>query len=175
MSERVAFSAQDEQFRSWDAIHASALVLGEAGVLIRGPSGAGKSSLTLALLALADDRKLFARLIGDDRVLIRSNSRRILARGAPKVYGLVEKRGYGIVEAPTELCAIVRLVVDLLPRHERSARLPDQGALTASLGEVELPRLTFGGESGPFERTSAVLGYLDKIGDKIMTRVAHFT
>jgi serine kinase of HPr protein (carbohydrate metabolism regulator) len=156
------------------AIHASALVLGEAGVLIRGPSGSGKSSLTLALLALAGERGLFAALIGDDRVLIGASGERILASGAPNVRGLIERRGYGIVRAPTEPCAVVRLVVDLSPRGERGPRLPDEGALTVSLGEIALPRLAFDPTSAAVERAYAVLEYLDRVDDKIVSGIAHF-
>jgi HPr kinase/phosphorylase len=156
------------------SVHATALVIGEAGVLVRGPSGSGKSALALALLALASDRKLFARLIGDDRVSISSNNQRIQVRGTPNIQGLIERRGYGIVEAPTEPCAIVRLVVDLLPHHQPSARLPDDAARKAFLAGIPAPRLIFDGDSRPIERAYAVLGYLDKIGDKIMTGFAHF-
>ena len=157
-----------------DAIHASALVLGEAGVLIRGPSGSGKSSLTLALLALAGDRKLFAALIGDDRVLIRVSGRQILVSGAPNVHGLIERRGYGVVRAPTEPCAVVRLVVDLSPGRGRGPRLPDEDALSVPFGEITLPRLAFDAASAPVERAYAVLEYLDRIGDRIMSGIAHF-
>jgi HPr kinase/phosphorylase len=175
MNKPATGSARDaEQFRASDAIHANALILGEAGVLIRGPSGSGKSSLTLALLALACDRGLFAVLIGDDRVFIRAKGQQILASGAPKVQGLIERRGYGIVRAPTEPCAIIRLVVDLSPRCERGPRLPDEDALSVSLGEINLPRLAFDAGTAPVERAYAVLEYLDKTGDKIMSGVAHF-
>jgi HPr kinase/phosphorylase len=155
-------------------LHASALVVGEAGVLIRGPSGSGKSSLALALLALAGDRQCFARLIGDDRVLVRSEGERILASGAPNVLGLIERRGYGIVRESTESCAVIRLVVDLLPEGERSERLPERHALSVTLHGIALPRLVFDAVSTLFERSYAVLGYLDKIGDKNMTGFAHF-
>jgi HPr kinase/phosphorylase len=156
------------------AIHASALVLGEAGVLIRGPSGSGKSSLTLALLALAGERGLFAALIGDDRVLIRASGERILASGAPNVRGLIERRGLGIVRARTEPHAVIRLVVDLSPQGERGPRLPDEDALGVSLGEITLPRLAFDSTSAPVERAYAVLEYLDRIDDKIVSGIAHF-
>jgi serine kinase of HPr protein (carbohydrate metabolism regulator) len=157
-----------------DAIHASAIVLGEAGVLIRGPSGSGKSSLALALLALADDRRLFARLIGDDRVTIRSEGQRILASGAPNMFGLIEKRGYGVVQAPAEACVLVRLVVDLLPEGVRAERLPGEDALNVSLRGASLPRLAFDAASALFDRAFAVLGYLDRTSDKNMTEFAHF-
>jgi len=175
MNKPVTGTAQGgERSGASGAIHASALVLGEAGVLIRGPSGSGKSSLTLALLALAGDRGLFAALIGDDRVLIRASGRQILASGAPNVHGLIERRGYGIVRAPVEPCAVVRLVVDLSPRNGRGPRLPDEDALSVSFGEISLPRLAFDAASAPVERAYAVLEYLDRIGDKIVSGIAHF-
>ena len=161
MSGRTTSDAQHaEQSASWDSLHASALVLGEAGVLIRGPSGSGKSALTLALLQLAGDRCLFARLIGDDRVLIRAQSGRILAQGAPAIHGLVERRGYGIVGAPTEACAVVRLVVDLLPQGERGPRLPEEENAKITLRGVDLPRLIFGADSAAIERAHALLAVL---------------
>ena len=156
------------------SIHATALAIGEAGIVVRGPSGSGKSALALALLALAGDRKLFAGLIGDDRVSIFSMNGRILARGAPSIRGLIERRGYGIVEAPTEPCVIVRLLVDLLPLRQPSARLPDDDAGQALLAGIPAPRLIFDGAGGPIERAYAVLEYLDKTGHKNMTGFAHF-
>ena len=169
-------SAGVEGIGKYDAttIHASALVIGEAGVLVRGPAGSGKSSLTLALLALAADNGSFARLIGDDRVLVRSEGARVLVRGTPSMLGLIERRGYGIVQASTEPCAVIRLVVDLLPEGERAERLPEKHVLSAMLGGITVPRLVFDAVSTLFERSYAVLGYLDKIGDKNMTGFAHF-
>ena len=43
------------------SIHACALIVDEAGLLIRGASGAGKSSLVLALIAAAQAQGRFAR------------------------------------------------------------------------------------------------------------------
>ena len=156
------------------SIHATALAIGEAGVLIRGPSGSGKSALALALLALAGDRKLSARLIGDDRVSIRPVNQRVLVQGAPMIRGLIERRGHGIVAALAEPCAIVRLVVDLLPLGQPGARLPDDDARHALLAGIPAPRLIFDGGSGPIERAYAVLGYLDNNSDKIIAGFAHF-
>ena len=160
--------------RAPDAIHATALVLGEVGALIRGPSGSGKSGLALALLALANGRGLFAALIGDDRVLICVVGGRILATGASSVRGLIERRGQGVIRAPTEPCAVVRLVIDLAPPGARGPRLPDEDALSVSFGEIALPRLAFDAASAPIERAYAVLEYLDRIGDKIVSGIAHF-
>jgi HPr kinase/phosphorylase len=156
-------------------IHATALVLGETGVLIRGPSGSGKSALALALLTLADERKLFARLVGDDRVMIAVRCGRILAEGAPAIHSLIERRGYGIVRERAEACTVIRLVVDLRPEGALSQRMPDADESRVRIGEIALPRLIFDQQSGPFERAYAVHRYLDKIDDKIMTGFAHFT
>jgi serine kinase of HPr protein (carbohydrate metabolism regulator) len=154
-------------------LHASALIVREAGILICGPSGAGKSGLALALLELARERGLFAALVGDDRVEVRAAGGRVLVRGAANVQGLIEQRGYGIVEAQAEPCAVVRLVVDLLAER-RAARMPEREELVANLAGIDLPRLMFGAESATIERAYATLGWLDKIDDKIMTRLAHF-
>ena len=156
------------------SIHANALVVGEAGVIVRGASGSGKSSLTLALLALARERRIFARLIGDDRVLLRVAGGRLLASGAPLTRGLIERRGQGIVSSPIEACAIVRLVVDLLADGERAERLPEKDALFLCLEGVELPRLAFAAATAPLERALAVLEYLGEMAQKNMGGIAHF-
>ena len=62
------------------ATHANALLLGATGVLLRGVSGAGKSALTLELIARARLRGDFARLIGDDRVMLENCNGRLIAR-----------------------------------------------------------------------------------------------
>ena len=66
-------------------LHASAVVIGEAGILIRGPSGAGKSSLALALIGLARQQGRFARLIADDRTEIAVRAGRLLAAPVPPI------------------------------------------------------------------------------------------
>lgn len=145
------------------AVHASALVAGEAGVLVRGPSGSGKSSLTLALLAAAGARRLFAALIGDDRVVVQPANGRLLASGAPNVRGLVERRGYGLVRQPTEPQAVVRLVVDLTAAGARAPRHPEADELTAELAGIALPRLVFDDRTDPMARAYAILERLDRM------------
>ncbi len=93
-------------------IHASALAIGEHGILIRGPSGSGKTRLALALAAEAS-RDAFARLVADDRTLLSRHAGRIVARPHPAIAGLVERRGLGIVTVPSEPACRVSLVVDL--------------------------------------------------------------
>jgi HPr kinase/phosphorylase len=154
-------------------IHATAVVLGESGILIRGESGRGKSALALALIELGADRGCFARLIGDDRVHIRVRGGRILLSGAPNVAGLIERRGFGIEPIAFEPAAVAHLVVDLLDAGENVARLPGDGAYCEISG-VRLPRAAFDGSSGPQERARAIFGKLGKSGDSFVTSIDHF-
>jgi serine kinase of HPr protein (carbohydrate metabolism regulator) len=105
-------------------IHASAVILGEAGVLIRGASGSGKSRLALALMAAAKGAGLFARLVGDDRILIEPSNGRLIARGHALIRGQIEQRGAGIVRAPFIAEAVVRLVIDIVP-GDKAPRYPE--------------------------------------------------
>src|SRR5262249_47734473 len=84
---------EDERMTS-PTVHASAVLVGARAVLIRGPSGAGKSRLALDLLAThAAGRPCFARLVGDDRVLLERAGGRLLVRPAASLAGLLEVRG----------------------------------------------------------------------------------
>ena len=114
-------------------------------------------------------------LIGDDRVAIRREGERILRERRAGVQGLIERRGYGIVADAGGTLRGRPVVVDLsaATRTKRAIARSRQALLTTLAG-VALPRLIFGGESGPLERACALLGRLDKTGDKIMTAVAHF-
>jgi HPr kinase/phosphorylase len=130
--DRPAANAEKSQ------LHASAVVIAEAGVLIRGPSGAGKSSLAFALITAAEDAGLFARLVGDDRIGIESRGGRLIAYGHPMILGKIERRGQGIFEIPFLPAAVVRLVIgfggeDELPRYPK----PDHDHI--ELAGVTLP------------------------------------
>jgi HPr kinase/phosphorylase len=123
-------------------LHASCVLIGEAGVLIRGTSGAGKSRLARGLMTEAARRGLLARLIGDDRVEIEPAGGRLIVRGHAAVAGLIEARGLGILaEAPESAC-VARLIVDLIGDPE--PRLPAEDSQQAVLAEVVLPLLTLG-------------------------------
>lgn len=88
-------------------IHASAVAVGDAGLLILGRSGAGKSALALRMIARG------AVLVADDRTdLVRTGDR--LVASAPSVLrGLVEARGVGLLRLPEAGPTQVRLAVDL--------------------------------------------------------------
>lgn len=118
-------------------IHATALVLGHRGILIRGPSGSGKSSLALSLLQSPGGT--FALLVGDDRVHLGAAHGRLLMRPAMALEGLIEIRGIGIVRMPFEPVAVVHLVVDLAASDAQ--RLPQSADLSISIDGVPLARL----------------------------------
>lgn len=119
-------------------LHASAVVVGEAGILIRGPSGAGKSRLALALIGLARSQGHFARLVADDRTAIAVRAGRLLAAPVPPIEGMVERRGLGLTPEPHLATAVVRLVIDCGAEPER---MPEPEALVDAIAGVTLPRL----------------------------------
>jgi serine kinase of HPr protein (carbohydrate metabolism regulator) len=120
-------------------IHASCVVLGEAGVLIRGASGAGKSSLAHVLTDEVSRRGGFARLVCDDRVRVERRSGRLLARAVPPLEGCLEVRGVGLLAVAHEPAAVVRLLVDCL--GDPPARLPEDAEQVETVQGVVLPRL----------------------------------
>ncbi|MGX5773775.1 HPr kinase/phosphorylase [Methylorubrum zatmanii] len=122
-----------------ETVHASCVLLGEAGVLIRGPSGSGKSALCLSLLDRFFLEERHARLVGDDRIRLERHHGRLVARPHPSLAGLIEIRGLGIRRlAAHASAAVLRLVVDLVAEAER---LPAEAGATAALLGVALPRL----------------------------------
>jgi HPr kinase/phosphorylase len=121
------------------AIHANALLLGATGVLIRGASGSGKSALSIELIALWRLRGGFAGLIADDRVLVERRGGRLLARPHPRIAGMIEARGMGVLPIPFEPCGVIHALVDLTT-VAMLARIPEDQAPTATLLDVTLPR-----------------------------------
>lgn len=124
-------------------IHASAVVCGAAGILIRGPSGSGKSKLAFDLILAGRAGQIpQTRLVGDDRVHLVRDGARVLVRPAEALRGLIEIRGLGIRQTEFTPEADVRLVVDLsAPDGER---LPPSASLSTDLQGVTLPRLPVG-------------------------------
>jgi HPr kinase/phosphorylase len=118
-------------------IHATGLVLGDHGVLVRGPSGSGKSLLALALIDRFELRSLPALLVSDDRVDIDKQGGRLVMRSLQGFAGKIELRGRSIVERPHIEAAAVDLVVDL---EAELARMPEAGAFRAELLGVSVAR-----------------------------------
>ena len=125
-------------------VHATAVLVEGAGVLIRGPSGSGKSDLALRLIEAG------ARLVADDRTTLVRARDAVIARAPAPIAGLLEVRGLGIRRLPrSHLLAQARVVllVDLVPPAEVE-RLPEPAHETL-LG-VDLPVL----ELASFEASS---------------------
>ncbi|WP_313901120.1 hypothetical protein [Methylobacterium sp. J-092] len=120
------------------AVHATCVVVGEAGVLLRGEAGAGKSSLALALIERATLRGGFAALVGDDRVRLARCHGRVVARPHPAIAGRIEIRGHGIVAVESVEACVLRLVVDLVAGEPR---LPDAPDGEATILRIALPTL----------------------------------
>lgn len=123
--------------RNQGNVHATGMVLGGRGVMVRGPSGAGKSLLVLEALERWELRGLSALLVADDRLdLALSNGH--LTMEAPKtIAGLIELRGRGIVRRPYQGRAQVHLVVDLVEGLER---MVEEDALSVRVLGISVPR-----------------------------------
>jgi HPr kinase/phosphorylase len=138
------------------SVHASAVLVGDRGVLIRGPSGAGKSHLAFDLiLAGRAGQTAPAVLIGDDRVHLRVNQGQLLVRPARELAGLIEIRGLGIRRCDFAEEAIVGLVVDLSAAD--ADRLPPPEALVVHISGVQLPRIPVGPGYSPLPAVVAAL------------------
>ncbi len=147
------------------AIHATAIVLGEAGIVIRGASGSGKSSLALAVIELAGRAERFARLVGDDRVYVHPVNGRLVVSGHPAIAGRIEQRLRGILQLPYERKAIVRLVVDLVDEGcGIPPRLPEPADLKTQIAETPLARLALRAGAVPAESAARILGELARLG-----------
>jgi HPr kinase/phosphorylase len=136
-------------------MHATAVVYGETGVLILGPSGSGKSALALALLGRARDIGVFGALVGDDRIWARAVAGRLVASGAKRLAGVIERRAVGLVAAPCEPNAIIGLSVELSPRRSTWPRLPDEPD-GATIEGVRLPRLKLDSSRSAADQALAV-------------------
>jgi serine kinase of HPr protein (carbohydrate metabolism regulator) len=147
-------------------IHASCVIVGEGAVLVRGAAGAGKTGLCLALMAAARAAGLFTCLVADDRVALSEWHGRLVASSPPRLAGLLERRGLGLVPSPHESPACIRLVVDLL--EELPPRLPEPADLVTELAGVTLPRLPAPAAAvAPLAQTAAaVLAALALFGDE---------
>ncbi|QRE73400.1 HPr kinase/phosphorylase [Methylobacterium aquaticum] len=146
------------------AVHASCVVLGEDGILIRGASGSGKSTLVRDLIGLGAISGVFAALVGDDRVALTQRHGRLVAAPHPALAGLLEIRGLGLQPVDAAVpSAILRLVVDLA---EAAPRMPDASEETVLLQGVALPRMVLSPDPG---RAATVLWRWRRLRVMMMT------
>lgn len=138
-------------------IHGSAVIVGEAGVLILGRSGIGKSTLARTLYEQAVAAGRFARLVGDDRLSLHARNGRLIVRAHPLIAGKIEVRGLGIEALPHEDAGHIRLVVEFVDTVER---LPE-GDATREIAGLAIPLLRVA--HGDARAASLVLARLDRI------------
>ncbi|MEM9105529.1 MAG: HPr kinase/phosphatase C-terminal domain-containing protein [Pseudomonadota bacterium] len=137
-------------------VHATALVVGETGVLIVGGSGTGKSAIARDLIRTAGDAGRFAALVADDQVLLETYADRVIASAPETIAGLVEIRGSVIASVSHLPRAMVHLVISLDPSTD-NPRLPDpEDQYDLGIG-VALPLLRFqpGGRNNPMDLLDA--------------------
>lgn len=139
-------------------LHASALVMGEAGLLVRGASGAGKTRLALALVARAREGGGFARLVADDRTLVWRHGTALVARPHPALAGRVERRGLGIVAVEHEVACRLAFAVDLVDGWPD--RWPEAAARRCDVAGVALPRLAVARQAPTVDAVALVLDSL---------------
>lgn len=99
-------------------LHGSCVAHAGRGVLILGPSGSGKSGLALAMIALG------ARLVADDRTLVRPGPGAPLAETPAAIAGLIEARGVGLLRLVPVGPVPLAWAVDLA--RPEPARLPER-------------------------------------------------
>jgi RNase adaptor protein for sRNA GlmZ degradation len=122
-----------------ETVHATAVAHKERAVLLLGPSGAGKSDLALRLVAAG------WRLVADDRVVMTATADGLMASAPPRLAGLLEVRGLGIVPEPTAP-APVALALDLSRRPDR---MPEVERITIAGHAIPLLPFDPAGESAP--------------------------
>lgn len=116
-----------------ETVHATAVLVGVHGILIRGASGSGKSRLALALIRRG------GRLVADDRVHLAARGGRLIAIAPAAAHGLIELRGRGPVPVPHERSCVISLVADIVT-SQALERMPEDAQMTAVLNGVALPR-----------------------------------
>ncbi len=94
-------------------MHATAVAIAGAGLLICGKSGSGKSDLALRLI----DRG--ATLISDDQVDIRRDSQILLLSPPASLAGKLEVRSLGILQSQHVSGTELKLVIDLKQHPDR--------------------------------------------------------
>ncbi|MCU0906884.1 MAG: HPr kinase/phosphatase C-terminal domain-containing protein [Rhodobacteraceae bacterium] len=128
-------------------LHATCVAVDGRAVLILGPSGSGKSSLALSLMALG------ARLVADDRTIVRPGPDAPVADCPPAIRGRIEARGVGILAADPAPPTPIALVVDL--GQPEPDRLPPWRTCTIAGHAVPLVQ-----NCGPGPFAAAIAQYL---------------
>lgn len=119
-----------------EVLHATAVALGNAGLLITGTSGSGKSSLALQLIGLG------ATLVADDGVICTACDGHLHLSAPAATRDRIEARGFGILAVPSRT-AWAKAVVEM--DRTGTKRLPEPreiviaGVALPAFGKVESP------------------------------------
>lgn len=105
--------------------HATAVVVGDRGILIIGPSGSGKSSVACSLIDRALTKGTFAALVSDDQCQLQAVSGRLICTVPATLRGGIEVRGSGLHAVDHEDGAVIHLVAELV-EHDRAIRFADE-------------------------------------------------
>lgn len=116
--------------------HGNGMIFDGVGIFIRGISGSGKSLLTLSLLQFASASGKRAILVGDDRLDIYKQNRRLIMQVPDQIAGKIELAGRGIISCEYEKTSPIDLIIDLSKTYQR---MPDKSRFSASLLDVKLP------------------------------------
>lgn len=147
--------------------HATAIAVGDRGVLVRGPSGSGKTTLGLALMRWAIGAGRPAFLVVDDQVLLARTADGLVATAPGSIAGLVEVRGRGPQPVRHRAASIIHLVVDLVEAAEAPRFAEDR---TVSVEGCSLPLLVLPARDaeGAFAALASWLGLppFDRLGDR---------
>ncbi|WP_416407823.1 HPr kinase/phosphorylase [Agrobacterium rosae] len=121
-------------------IHASAIVVGQTGLLFVGPSGSGKSELAFSFLTEARRCRLPVALVADDQVFITLRNGIVIAERPESIKGLLELRGSGIISVDSVAEAPMHYAITSVP-HPESPRLPPENETMELVFGARLPLL----------------------------------
>ncbi len=125
-------------------VHGTCVSIAGKGVLIRGEPGSGKSELALRLIDApgygSGEELLHATLVADDQTALEAKDGDLWASPHPRLAGLLELRGQGLLQLPHVTPVKLALVVDLLP-HTAFERMPEETDLKTVIRGVTLPRI----------------------------------
>jgi len=119
-------------------VHASCIVAGTVGLLVRGKPGSGKSSLCDILVETARARGHFASWVSDDRTVLFAEKDRLLARPTAGLEGRFEVRGLGILSVSVHSVAGIDLVADLVSAGDLE-RMPEAPVTRQTIDTVHVP------------------------------------
>jgi len=126
--------------RQKPALHASTVILGRRGILVRGKSGSGKTTLCQNLIDHWSQLGKFASWVCDDQTLYEEKENSILASAPVSIAGLKENRFGGIIKIPHQQITVLDLEVCLVPNGHLD-RLPENISSDrfSSLPSIKVP------------------------------------